>query len=357
MAKIYVGGAGGAPSNNFIAALRMSGRGYDIVGGCSSPPDLFLADVDRGHLVPNAKEAGYGARLLAVLREERPDVLHVQHDYEVLAISEMRDEIHALGVKTFLPAKQTVRDCVDKFASYALWAKAGVAAPRTIRVDGEADLQRAFAELGPRVWLRATTGGGGRGALPTDDIDFARLWIRRFDGWGGFTAAECLSPDTVTWSSLWLEGELVVAQTRRRQGWSFGDRTVSGVTGVTAVGETAADPAVDEVALAAIRAIDPQPNGIFSVDMTLDAEGRPRPTEINISRFFTTILFFAAAGLNLPEIYCELALQGRSVWEGPKVNPLPAGLLWIRGMDVPPQLRRREEMEALVTTGVLRRSQ
>jgi len=356
MAKIYVGGAGGAPSNNFIGSLRMSARGYEIVGGCSSPSDLFLADVDRGYLVPNANAPGHAERLLEVLREERPDLMHVQHDYEVLAVSEMREEIHALGVRTFLPAKQTIRDCVDKFASYALWAKAGVPVPKTLLIGDDADLRRAFSELGPRVWLRATTGGGGRGALPTDDIEFARLWIRRFDGWGAFTAAECLTPRTVTWSSLWLDGDLVVAQTRRRESWSFGDRTLSGVTGVTAVGETAADPGVDDVALAAIKAIDSRPNGIFSVDMTYGDDDRPRPTEINISRFFTTIQFFAAAGLNLPEIFCELGLQGRSIWDGPKINPLPAGLLWLRGMDQPPQLRRREEMETLLATRTLRRT-
>lgn len=355
MAKIYVGGAGGAPSNNFIGSLRMSSRGYDVIGGCSSPTDLFLADISRGYLVPNAGAPGHRDRLLEILADEKPDLIHVQHDYEVLAISEMREEIEALGVKTFLPAKQTIRDCVDKFASYALWEKAGVAVPATLRIDSEADLKRAFAELGPRIWLRATTGGGGRGALPTDDIAFARLWIQRFDGWGGFTAAECLTPRTVTWSSLWLDGELVVAQTRRRQSWSFGDRTLSGVTGVTAVGETASDPVVDKVALAAIAAVDARPNGIFSVDMTYGDDDLPRPTEINISRFFTTIQFFAAAGLNFPEIFCELGLQGRSIWEGPKINPLPPGLVWLRGMDQPPQLRRREELEALLASKTLRR--
>jgi hypothetical protein len=355
MAKIYVGGAGGAPSNNFIRSLRDSARNYEIIGGTSSPSDLMLADVDRGYLVPNANDPAYAERLLEILRAEQPDLIHVQHDYEVLAMSEMREAIHDLGVRTFLPAKQTIRDCVDKYASYVHWARAGVPTPRTVRIDSDADLAAAFADLGPRVWLRATTGGGGRGALPTDDIAFARMWIQRFDGWGSFTAAECLTPRSVTWSSLWLDGELVVAQTRRRQSWGFADRTLSGVTGVTAVAETDADAAVDDVAQRAIHAIDARPNGIFSVDMTLDAEGAPHATEINISRFFTTIHFFTAAGLNMPEIYCELALQGRSVWDGAKVNPLPTGLLWLRGMDQPPQLRRREELEAVLASKTLRR--
>lgn len=310
----------------------------------------MLADVDRGYLVPGAKDPDYRDRLLEILAAERPALLHVQHDYEVLAISEMREEIEALGVRTFLPAKQTVRDCVDKYRSYELWAKAGVRPPKTIQITEPADLDRAFDELGPRVWLRATTGGGGRGALPADDREFARLWIDRFAGWGEFTAAELLTAETVTWSSLWLGGRLVVAQTRRRAAWSFGDRTLSGVTGVTGVGITASDPVVDEVALGAVRAVDERPNGIFSVDMTYDSAGAPRPTEINIARFFTTIDFFAAAGLNLPEIYCDLALTGEAPWPEPRINPLPDGLVWIRGMDVPPRLRRKEELDRLLAS-------
>jgi carbamoyl-phosphate synthase large subunit len=190
--------------------------------------------------------------------------------------------------------------------------------------------------------------------LPTDDIDFARLWIRRFEGWGEFTAAECLTASTITWSSLWRDGQLVVAQTRRRQSWSFGDRTLSGVTGVTAVGQTDSDPVVDEISMAAIKAVDPQPNGIFSVDLTYGDDGLPRPTEINISRFFTTILFFAEAGLNLPAIYCDMGLEDRAPWAEPRVNPLPDGLVWVRGMDTAPRLLTREALDAVIRDGMLR---
>lgn len=44
--------------------------------------------------------------------------------------------------------------------------------------------------------------------------------------------------------------------------------------------------------------------------MTYDKNGVPNPTEINISRFFTAIYFFTKAGLNMPEIYKDLAIYG-----------------------------------------------
>jgi carbamoyl-phosphate synthase large subunit len=197
------------------------------------------------------------------------------------------------------------------------------------------------------VWLRATEGGGGKGALPTDDPEFARLWIDRFKGWGHFTAARCLTAQSITWLSLWHDGELLVAQTRRRRSWNFGDRTLSGVTGITGVGETCSIPQVDEIALAAIKAIDTTPHGIFGVDMTYDHAGVPNPTEINIGRFFTTHYFFTKAGLNMPKMVRDLVIDGKRPAVTKTINPLPDGLVWIRGMDVEPVLTTSAELEKM----------
>ena len=351
MSKIYVGGVGGAPSNNFVASLRMTEKYQSIVGGSSSPTDLFLADVDRAYVVPAADSPGYAQRLLEILKSEKPDLIHVQNDAEVLALSALRDDVHALGVKTFLPAHSTICNCVDKAKSYEFWKKSKIKVPETMLIENEADLTTAFREFGTTIWLRATTGGGGRGSLRADNPQFAKMWIDLHKGWGNFTAAECLTPNSVTWSSIWHEGELIVAQTRGRHSWHFGNRTLSGITGVTGVGETQSHPIVTEISQRAIAAIDDKPHGIFSVDLTYDSAGIPNPTEINIGRFFTTHLFFAKAGLNLAEIFCDLALTGKKPVLSKKINPLPDGLLWIRGMDVPPKLTNVVELEKLMKDG------
>lgn len=147
-----------------------------------------------------------------------------------------------------------------------------------------------------------------------------------------------LTSKTVTWLSVWYEGELIVAQTRARAGWTHGNRAISGVTGVTKVGQTISDQNVDKVALQAIKAVSNKPHGIFGVDMAYDQEGFPNPTEINISRFFTTVRFFTEAGVNFPEIFKRLAL-GEEL-KSPKriINPIDDGLMWVRGMDTEPML-------------------
>jgi carbamoyl-phosphate synthase large subunit len=138
---------------------------------------------------------------------------------------------------------------------------------------------------------------------------------------------------------------LVVAQTRKRKGWTHGNRTVSGVTGVTKVGQTCSDELVDKIAIDTITAVTDKPHGIFGVDMAYDFNGIPNPTEINIARFFTTVFFFTEAGLNLPEIYKDLALYGEYPNLEKAINPLPDGLLWLRGMDTRPVLVNNDDFE------------
>jgi carbamoyl-phosphate synthase large subunit len=188
------------------------------------------------------------------------------------------------------------------------------------------------------VWLRPVVGAAGRGALHALSLQQARDWLDSVGGWGTYTAAAYLSPDSVTWESIWKDGELVVAQSRRRLYWEFGDRAPSGVTGITGAGVTVRAPGLDSIARRAILAVDERPHGIFSVDLTYDGDGVPNPTEINIGRFFTTHLFFTAAGLNMPYIFVQLAFGEELPPIGRTVNPLPEGLVWVRGMDMEPVL-------------------
>ena len=347
MAKIQVGGAGGAPSNGFIRSLKESGRGDFLIGTSCDVSDLFLADVDEKYPIPAASDPSYNDALLGMLLKIRPDFIHLQNDYEVRAVSRLRSQVEALGVKHYLPAAETVENCVDKEKSYQIWQRAGLPVPKTMLLQSPSDLKKAFHLYGETIWVRAIEGGGGLGALPTNNYDFAKIWIDRFSGWGEFIASELLTKDTVTWLSIWHHGELVVAQTRRRLSWNFGNRTLSGVTGITGVGETYSDETVDRISQDAIFTIDSKPHGIFAVDMTYDVNGIPNPTEINIGRFFTTHYFFTKAGLNMPKIYCDIALDGNFPCLQKHINPLPDGLIWVRGMDVEPVLTTRAKLEAM----------
>jgi carbamoyl-phosphate synthase large subunit len=349
MAKILIAGAGGAPSEGVINSLLKSTKNETIIGMGSEPSDLVLSNAKEKFYIPYANSDDYKSSLLKILNSEKPDLVHFQNDLEIYHASLIRDDIHRTGTKTFMPSHEVIDTCVHKYKTYLKCKEANIKVPLNIVIENEDDLKKAFSDLADntgKIWLRSSSiGGGGKGALPTNDFQFAKGWIDRFNGWGDFVAAEMLSPDTVTWLSIWHEGELVVAQTRKRKGWTHGNRTVSGITGVTKIGQTFSDSEVDRISIETIKAVSDKPHGIFGVDMTYDKNGIPNPTEINISRFFTTILFFTEAGLNMPEIFKDIALYNEFPKLSKKINPLKDDLLWLRGMDTLPKLMTDDEIK------------
>jgi carbamoyl-phosphate synthase large subunit len=349
MTKILIAGAGGAPSEGVINSLLKSPKKEVIIGMGSEPTDLVLSNASELFYIPYANTPGYKNSLLKLIKSEKPDLIHFQNDLEIFHASKFRDEIHSNGTKTFMPSHEVIDTCVHKYKTYLKCVEAGIKVPKNILINNEDDLKRAFADLSDKdgkIWLRSSSiGGGGKGALPTNDFLFAKKWIEFYNGWGEFVAAEMLTPDTVTWLSIWYEGELVVAQTRIRKGWTHGNRTVSGVTGVTKVGITYSNSLVDKISIETIKAVSDKPHGIFGVDMAYDKNGIPNPTEINVSRFFTTVLFFTEAGLNMPVIFKDIALYNEFPKLDKKINPLKDGLIWLRGMDTKPKLMTEMEIK------------
>ncbi|MCI6066032.1 carboxylate--amine ligase [bacterium] len=347
MAKIVVTGAGSAQSNGVINCLLMDKEEKNVVIGLGSDRyDLMLCKAHKKYLIPHSTSAEYEDALLKVLKMEKPDMIHFQHDKELSIALMFREKIEDLGIKMLVPDYQTIDTCVYKYKSWEKFKAAGIKVPENIIINTQKDLKRAFDELGGSkhsIWLRSMDiGGGGKGALPTNNYEEAYEWISKEDGWGKFVAAELLDKKTVTWLSIWYKGELICAQGRKRCGWAHSALSPSGVTGVTRVGETYSSVVVDEIGMKACKAVSSVPHGIYGVDMTYDFSGIPNPTEINISRFFTTVQFFAEAGLNMPVILKNLCLYDKKPHLQRTCNPLPDGLLWLRGMDCEPRLVTEE---------------
>ena len=342
MKRVLVTGSGGAPAINFCRSLAAGPEPMHLIGADCNKYYLQRSECAEKHLVPRADDSAYVPILQSLIHETGAELIHTQNDIEIGVLSEHREH---LDVNFYLPSKDTIRVCLNKFESHRQWVQAGLPQPRTMLVCNETDLKKAFETLGRPLWLRDTVGAAGKGSIPVSEPDVAKAWLDFKRGWGKFTAAEYLSPQSITWQSIWRHGKLIVAQSRKRLYWEFADRAPSGITGLTGTGVTFADPEFDDLAQRAIRAVDSSPHGIFSVDMTYDANGRPNPTEINIGRFFTTHEFFTQAGLNMPFIYVKLAYGEDTALPTKRINPLTSGLAWVRGMDVRPILLPLSEIE------------
>lgn len=334
---ILVTGAGGSASANFCDALRRAEADYRIVGCDASPIRLHLSTADQRLVVPRASDPAYGDALRWAVKQSGAEVVHAQPDPDVLALGRLRDEI---GAATFLPAQSVLATAADKSAFAAAMVAAGVDVPESAAFTDEGSIAEVTSDLlerHERVWVRARVGAGSRASLPVRSPDQAQAWISWWHDEHGlsadaFMAAEMLPGREFAYQSLWRDGELLAGQARERVEYLYGHLTPHGQTSTPAVARTVSRPDLDELAAAAVHALNPWASGVFCLDIKEDAHGRPKVTEVNAGRFFTTSNFFAAAGLNMPDMLVRLALGQEVPPAG--ASPLPSDLYWIRMVDM-----------------------
>lgn len=350
MKRILTTACGGPSTLSFTRSLRdadSKGEEYYIVGTDCDEFNIHRAEVNRSYLCPKATDPKYIPFIKKIIEKEDIDFLHSQPEIEAYIIGKHRDEISSTGCRLLMPPQETIELLRDKSKSYKVWRNAGLRVPENIEIHNEDDLRRAFERFGENIWIRETIGAAGKGSLSRPTYEMAKAHINARNMWGRTVAAEHLTKNTITWQSLWYEGRLVAAQGRKRLYWAFGDRAQSGVTGLTGTGVTVSDPELDELSIKCIKAANPKPHGIFSVDLTYNKEGIPNPTEINIAKFFTTHYFITRTGCNMPHILLQLAFNE---YDGPFeiLNPCKPDMYWIRGIDIVPVLLHESDIKAKV---------
>jgi carbamoyl-phosphate synthase large subunit len=347
MRRILVTGAGGSAAANFVHSLRLADAPLHIVGVDTEPYHLELADVDVRYLVPRAGEPDYLDALNRIVEAEGIDFVHPQPDPEVAFLAAHRDEVRAA---TYLPTTATIALCQDKARFAAAVRDAGLPSPMFVAPGSEGELADATETVVARhgtAWVRATRGAGARASLPVTSAEQAVAWVRYWVqakglAVGDFMVTEFLPGREFAFQSLWSGGRLVTSQARERLRYLFGHLVPSGQTSTPSVARTVSRDDVNELAIAAIRAVDPDATGVFCADLKEDADGRPLLTEINPGRFFTTSNFLATAGLNMPLHYVRLGL-GEPPPTLAETNALDEGLYWVRMIDMGYKLVREGE--------------
>lgn len=341
---VLVTGAGGSAGCNLIRCLREGTSNPIIIGVDSNPYHLAATDADEKILVPDTSDPEWTYRLIDL--RHRVDLILPQPDCDVLALAQIESEFDN---RLALPSNSAVIMAQDKMLVSITLNNAQVSS-----VDTSMALVPHIREFldtyGPPVWIRSRHGAGGRGSFKAYTVEQARHWIEfcvvsksipRSD----FQVCEYLPGREFGCQQLWWHGRRIASQSRERLEYLFGYISPTGQTSSPSVARTVQDGRIDDLATNAIKAIDMRPHGVYGVDMKEDGDGRLKVTEINAGRFFTTSLFLARAGLNIPDLLLRLHTGETVIPEPP--SQLPPDLYWVRIMDREPVLLQAQAFEQL----------
>jgi carbamoyl-phosphate synthase large subunit len=347
-----VTGSGGLAGVNFVRALRASKRGYYIIGTDFNRYHIEYPDVDARYLTPRHSDPSFVPRISSLVKEEKADFLHPQPSSEALVITSNRKRI---GCSVFLPTKKVMELGQDKLRSQQVLSNKGIPVANTRTVALAGDVKEAFSELsvdlspesGSPVWVRARHGAGGQLSLLCGSYREAQhwieLWVLRGRPIGEFILQEYLPGRNIAWDSLWSDGKLVTSYARERLEYPFKHISPSGITGTPSVARIVRDERVNEVAQAAVRAIDPRPNGAYSVDVKESSRGEPCVTEVDSGKFHSTMPLWGYIAVrhlrmpwyaNLADLYVRLGMGEDSPKSIPHTDLIPEGYYLLRDMDV-----------------------
>jgi carbamoyl-phosphate synthase large subunit len=352
MHRILLTGIGSPASQNVLRSLREAPEPFYIVGADANRYHLEWGELDRAYEAPMTDDPDYLTFLVELIERENIEFVHGQPDWEVAWLAK---NAHRLPARTLLPSPQSVTAFQDKAYCAHRWYKAGLREDPLRLVANPANLEEAARYLGLPFWLRATSGAGARGSCKVETLKQGRAWLEYWQARGvawRFMAQKYLPEEEYAFQSVWYEGKLMTSAVRERLEFIFPQHAPSGVTSSPVVARSVHNPEVNRISPAAILAIDPQPHGIYCVDLKCDAAGFPYPTEVNAGRFFTTSHFFTAAGANMPYQYVRLGL-GKSPLPLAQYDAVPSGLYWIRHIDCGWVLAREDCWRAVPKAALL----
>ncbi len=310
--RVLVLGAGTGASNNLIRSLRGGDASLFLIGAHDDRFVLKKSCADRNYLTPSPTVSDFPDALRRVILRERVDLLIPASDAHVRTVSDLRNDVPC---RVLLPSRATIDLCQDKHALSTFLRARGLPAPLTHPVTDLESIEDIFPRFrGPLVWCRIRRGTASMGATSVRSPEQARAWIAYWHDMRGtaidsFTLSEYLPGRDFLCQGLWNEGTLLLVKTFERLSYFGGASSPSGVSSLSALAKTIAEPRVVDTCRGVMEAVDPGATGVFSIDLKENAEGVPCITEINAGRFFMAMNNFDVVGkYNMAVTYVRLAL-------------------------------------------------
>jgi len=304
--RLLVLKAGSGASNNLIRGLKAGDPSFFVVGCNHDRFILKKSSADRSYLIPSPDQPGYLAALCRVVREERIQLIIPNSEADVTAISNLRGE---LPCRTFLPRKEVIELCQDKYRLTTFLSRHRLPVPRTYEVADVRRIERLFRRFkrGSVLWCRIRRGSSSLGAIPVKRPEHASSWIKYWEEMcgtppGSFTLSEFLPGRDYCVQLLWRDGRLVQSKMHERLSYYVAGGGPSGVSSTAGFARTIFEPGVIRTCAKAIRALDPKASGVFFLDLKENARDVPCITEINAGRF-----------ANVPTIHDSIGTQNMAL--------------------------------------------
>jgi len=344
---IVITGAGGSGGISFVRALRLAEAQKSLklrlVCTDHNPHFLNFPQADARFVSPRHDDRHFVPMLFKLVKKYRAKFLHPHPSSEARVVSEKSDLFEDENVKTFLPRATSIMP--DKLEIYNALSKRNVPAPKTVQISSLSDIDSAFSEVGEPLWIRAKSGAGGRLGLKVDTPEQAKRWVelntlQNRAVIGDFILQEYLPGRDLAFDSLWFKGQLITSYARERLQYVLKHISLSGITGTPAVARTLEDEKLNRVGVEAVKALDSEPHGFFSVDVKEDECGKPVVTEVD-GKWHTTAPLWGyafAKALNRPELnvayqYLMLGLNGILDGALPAYNLFPSNHYLVRQLD------------------------
>lgn len=347
MINILVTGCGGIGGINFVRALRLAEAQTSIklfiVGSDHNPYYLQLPEIDVRYVSSKHSDTTFVPTLLKLAKKHKIQFLHSHPSSEAQVVSKNLRLFEDASVKTYLPRTSSIMP--DKFTIYKTLSSHNVSVPTTVTINFIDDIDTAFEKIGSPLWIRARSGAGGRLGLKVNTPKEAKVWVELNVLQGraaidGFILQEYLPGRDIAFDSLWFEGKLITSYARERLEYPLRHVSLSGITATPTVARVLEDKKVNKVGTEAVKALDPEPHGFFSVDIKEDTADKPVVTEVD-GKWHTTAPLWGyafAKVFNKPEIniaytYLMLGLGNKPDVQLPPLNLFPSNYYLIRQLD------------------------
>lgn len=141
--KVMVTGAGAVLGQGIIKCLRMAPHAYKIVALDPDPRAVGLYWADRAHLIPLASDPGYGDAINRVIDQERPDVLLIGTDVELMYFALHKERLESsYRVRVVVNSPDVIRIADDKWLTYQFLSSNGFPYPDSALPDEQEYLIR-----------------------------------------------------------------------------------------------------------------------------------------------------------------------------------------------------------------------